>query len=39
MTASTAARFSFVPFGANAPDGAAACDDLVDGAGLDLSHW
>jgi hypothetical protein len=28
-----------VPFGARAPDGAAACDGLVPGSALDLSHW
>ena len=34
-----AERFQFVPFGAAAPPGAAACDGIVEGAALDLSHW
>lgn len=32
-------RFEFVPFAGTAPPGAAACDGLVEGAALDLSHW
>ncbi len=32
-------RFEYVPWGQRAPDGAAACDGLVPGARLDLSHW
>ncbi|MCC7384323.1 MAG: hypothetical protein IT384_20930 [Deltaproteobacteria bacterium] len=32
-------RFVFAPFGSTAPSGAAACDGLVPGAELDLSHW
>jgi hypothetical protein len=35
----SAERFCFVSFGARAPEGAAACDGLVPGAILDLSHW
>jgi hypothetical protein len=31
--------FELVPFGGRAPPGAAACDGLVDGAEIDLSHW
>lgn len=34
-----AREFSFVPMGKRAPEGAIACDGLVDGAALDLSHW
>ncbi len=33
------AAFRFVEFGGTAPAGAAACDGLVAGAELDLSHW
>ena len=32
-------RFTFVPFGGHARDDAIACDGLVPGATLDLSHW
>jgi hypothetical protein len=32
-------EFVFVPFGGRAPSGAIACDGLVSGAALDLSHW
>ncbi len=32
-------QFSFAPWGRQAPDGAAACDGLVPGARIDLSHW
>jgi hypothetical protein len=31
--------FTFVPFGARAPREATCCDGLVEGAGLQLSHW
>ncbi len=31
--------FVFTPFGKRADDGALACDGLVDGAAIDLSHW
>jgi hypothetical protein len=34
-----AERFVFVPFGAHAPERAAACDGTVPGAVIDLSHW
>ncbi len=32
-------RFELVPFGGTAPEGAIACDGLVDGAAVHLSHW
>lgn len=32
-------RFHFASWGERAPDGAAACDGLVPGARIDLSHW
>lgn len=32
-------RFVFAPWGREAPSGAVACDGLVPGAHLDLSHW
>jgi hypothetical protein len=32
-------RFAYVPFGGRAGDASIACDGLVDGAALDLSHW
>lgn len=32
-------HFAFVPFGERAPEAAVACDGLVPGARLDLSHW
>jgi uncharacterized protein DUF6687 len=32
-------RFVYVPFGGTAPPAAVACDGLVAGAALDLSHW
>jgi hypothetical protein len=32
-------RFAYVPFGQPAPARAAACDGLVGGAAIDLSHW
>ncbi len=32
-------RFTFAPWGQRAPGGAAACDGLVPGARIDLSHW
>jgi hypothetical protein len=32
-------RFVFSPWGREAPAGAVACDGLVPGAHLDLSHW
>src|SRR4051812_47490620 len=38
MTAA-ARRFEFVPFGAAGPRGALACDGLVGGDTLHLSHW
>jgi hypothetical protein len=31
--------FKLVPMGAHAPSGAAACDGVVPGAAIDLSHW
>jgi hypothetical protein len=31
--------FVYCPWGARAPEGSAACDGLVPGARLDLSHW
>lgn len=32
-------RFEYVPWGQRAPERAVACDGLVPGAQLDLSHW
>src|SRR5260221_14753346 len=32
-------RFDLVPFGREAPEDAVACDGLVSGAALDVSHW
>jgi hypothetical protein len=32
-------RFQYVGWGLRAPAGAAACDGLVPGAAIDLSHW
>lgn len=32
-------RFRFVPFGERAPQGAIACDGLVEHAAIDASHW
>ena len=32
-------RFVYSPWGRHAPPGAAACDGLVPGARIDLSHW
>jgi hypothetical protein len=32
-------ELQYVPFGRRAPPGAVACDGLVPGARLDLSHW
>ncbi len=34
-----AREFVFVPMGQDAPADSIACDGLVDGAALDLSHW
>ena len=36
---STPPTFVFRPFGSRAPEAAVACDGLVEGASLDLSHW
>ncbi len=36
---STARRFHLVPFGGRAPERSLACDGLVAGAAIDLSHW
>ena len=34
-----ARHFQLVPMGARAPAGAAACDGVVPGSAIDLSHW